>query len=712
MPVANWAAALVLSGHGSEIDSLLGGVASERHRDAVLSASAVAFATLGDVENANAMLAKSSTARDSSLPGVGEALVKVGKVDDGLVAIRSWLSWYDKAHTDGAVGMRDGDEILAAARGLARAGRVKEALVIVESLEERGLGAIRSEKVRAEIGKALAFSGRHTEALEVFGKGNELFGKEIVSSVADYYLSKQKFSEALEVVQVMWTFDRPDMTKKILAEVAKLDEPSEAAKKFTRSSDVEGLALELADGGNVNEAVAVAEMIRDVTERAPIMLRVAKSLAPRASDEDWTSVSNKALDLFNEPTERIGALLELGEAALAADKKRAAASCAKQAVTIAASMPDSADRLSLVGVANLLSQTGERASAREILRPLTVTAQEIGDSESRALAFYGLALSYAFLGAVDETLVMLHTAIESLGAEKTVREEEFLPAVLVNFAKGGFTAQAVALAKTLHEPEAISQGYKSMIPVLLERGDPTGALHLSAEIPQPEVQAEAMETIALWFADRGQPADAVSVAQRIKNQLAHERTLSSVAVTFAKNGDAGGATALIGQIGSGELRVETIENSGVALAKLGKVEHAVQLAQLLPEATKDSEVAKRRDGALGSIAVELARLGRASEAQSLVMGIVDNDARTRALKDASTELAHAGNVESAISILDLAPDPATRGEWLLRIVRQRIEREDYPGAHTAAVHMPIRDRLGAFSEILSAYWSRQRGLDL
>ena len=285
-------------------------------------------------------------------------------------------------------------------------------------------------------------------------------------------------------------------------------------------------------------------------------------------------------------------------------------------------------------------------------------------------------------------LCLLAEASESAKAiNKTDRRDWALGEILATQAKAGFTQDAMATVRRIHDPRLIMVALRNIAEGLAQSGRGEEALAASEIIPDIVKKADALVAIAVIEAARRDDAGArkaarrlIQVIQKVEDSIRRIAYFTKSATVLSQAGDADGARAAMRQA-EDLLRTEikraqrgtALRHIAAARAEMGQPEEALAVL-------KDVSGADDRTPVLVAIAIAHADAGHAEEALAITEDIGADRYRPAVLSYIGITQVKAGNGAGARATVSMASRaaetikfPYARAYALSRIASAFIE---------------------------------------
>lgn len=261
-------------------------------------------------------------------------------------------------------------------------------------------------------------------------------------------------------------------------------------------------------------------------------------------------------------------------------------------------------------------------------------------------------------------LCLLAEALESAKAiNKTDRRDWALGEILATQAKAGFTQDAMATVRRIHDPRLIMVALRNIAEGLAQSGRGEEALAASEIIPDIVKKADALVAIAVIEAARKDVAGArkaarrlIQVIQMVEDPIRRIAYFTKSATVLSQAGDADGARAAMRQ-------AEDLLRTGIKRAQRGT--------------------------ALRHIAATRAEMGQPEEALAVLKDVSRADDRTPVLVAVAIAHADAGHAEEALAITEDIGADRYRAAVLSHIGITQVKAGDGDGAR-ATISMASR----------------------
>ena len=272
---------------------------------------------------------------------------------------------------------------------------------------------------------------------------------------------------------------------------------------------------------------------------------------------------------------------------------------------------------------------------------VTEAAEEVADPTRNPEPCFRRPTAHCLLVEASESAKAIH---------KTDRRDWALGEILAAQAKAGFTQDAMATVRRIHDPRLIMVALRTIAEGLAKSGRGEEALAASEIIPDLVKKADALVAIATIEAARDDDAGArkatrrlIEVIRDVEDPIRRIAYYTKSATVLSRTGDADGARAAI-------RRAEDLLRSGIKRAQRGTaLRHLAaaraemgQPAQAL-RVLKDVPGAADRTPVLVAAAIAHADAGRPEEALAVTQDIAIDRYRTIVLSDIGISQVKAGD---------------------------------------------------------------------
>lgn len=359
------------------------------------------------------------------------------------------------------------------------------------------------------------------------------------------------------------------------------------------------IAIEVAEAGDHDRALALAEIIREPMPRSRVQRAAATALA-RAGD--WGRARTLTGDI-GDPYQRTQALRSMARVALDTGDLRRARAWAKAAAAAATQVTDPGwQGQARCDVAATLARCGEIDRAM-------VLARSIGDLGQQLGILGSIIEAVADSGDPERAAEMANSITDPAGSARG----------LADAARGARRAglphrygllmdQSLRRVRLVADAETRSSTTRHVVTVIAEAGDYTRAESLARTIEMPMWRNIALCDIAEIAADAGQYDRAVTLARATDNA---DNVLRDISCVMARRGEAIQAEELIRSL-STDRQAPALRDLSQAFAAGGAFDKALILAAFIGERDLRNE-------AVRDIATQMALHGE----QGLLMTLVD-----------------------------------------------------------------------------------------
>jgi tetratricopeptide (TPR) repeat protein len=403
-----------------------------------------------------------------------------------------------------------------------------------------------------------------------------------------------------------------------------------------------------------DQALKVAEEIKNARERAEALAAIAKKMAKAKMKKQAEEIYERALQEMAKEDEEIWrtlALKEIAEGIARSGMKEQAEEIYNQALKVAEGIESARARsMVLKEVAEGMTKVGMEERAKEVFDQALKAAGRIENEWGRATALNEIREGMERAG-IEERAEEIIEMIEETGTMKIIQVskivEEIIKEVGIDQAlkkveeinkrvKLPLSLRLLLIMAILEEIEKI-KGFKQILKLVKEIEDVEGQawvwVNIAAKIAKVGME-KRVEKIVEKIYDQ-----ALKAAEGIKWATSRARVLWTIAVGMTKAGMRGRAQEIFDQ--------------------------ALKVAEGIEEAWE-------RARALREIAEEMAKEGMFDQALKVAEGIEEARWRARALREIAGEMAKAGEVEGAVGIVER--EMAVRTEGLPSVLSALAER--------------------------------------
>jgi tetratricopeptide (TPR) repeat protein len=544
------------------------------------------------------------------------------------------------------------------AEGLARAGRITEAIAavpiggdrgpscyVLRSIAEEHLKRSGVEAARSTIRLAVAAAARARERDTLIGlAGAQARGGDL--------------SGALNTVKAIPL--RPSTPlRRTLRGLLRGDGArarSQVGREWDQDIALRDLMLLKKSAGEFDLALRIADQISDAGMRAEVLSDIASAMIDAGNGRAATRLLNSAAkraEKIEDDSHRARVMCEIATAQTRAGERTAARAGFARAVRAAEAGEPAGDShyyvrsSSLLRIAQAQVNAGEREAAVDTFERAVRMADKIRVAErieggiERMDSILSVARAQHEAGLVEAAKATTSVALDSTRRiDGQASQSRALCAIAVAQAKIGDRESALAtLAQALECARRIDPEREGNQP-----GDGyQGKLDL------------ALRRIAVSYAQAGRPADGLSIARMIESVETSDRALEGIALAQAEAGDFPASKATVDSMHNLTSRASTLLKIAQALAKTGEIDAALgavlQFDALCSAAADElrglSNPTKERIEVIREIARARATEGNITAARETIDRIDDREARACALHDLAIHQAEAGNLETA-----------------------------------------------------------------